>query len=248
MEEIDLEEYTILDLATKRIPSTWENLFSESYYELETISRYVLREEEKGGYKSYPLRADIFKAFELCPLDNIKVVILGQDPYHSTIKIDDQQLPTAMGLSFSARPEDKIPPSLKNIFLELKNTIPDFIPPNNGDLTYWAKQGILLLNTVLTVKPGFAESHKIGVWEPFIKRVFTEIARVNPQCVFMLWGNKAQKLAPLIGSKSYILTSGHPSPLSVKYFLGKNHFNLCNRYLIKTGKTPIDWQIPDVTE
>lgn len=238
------DSWTILDVAIKLTPSGWENLFRESYYELETISNWVKNEEESKNYVSFPKRQDIFRAFELTPLEEVEVVILGQDPYHSTTKIYDMDFPTATGLAFSSRQEDVIPPSLKNVFKELADQSRDFIIPNHGDLTSWAIQGVLLLNTVLTVQPHKAESHKSGVWEPFIKRVFTEIAKVNPKCIYMLWGNKAQKLGPLIGNKSKILTAGHPSPLSSRHFFGCNHFNICNEELIKKGKNPINWNIP----
>ncbi|MFM2478127.1 uracil-DNA glycosylase [Celerinatantimonas sp. MCCC 1A17872] len=194
--------------------------------------------ERALGKAIYPPQEDVFNAFKLTSLDNVKVVILGQDPYH--------QFGQAHGLCFSVRPGVKVPPSLVNIYKELKNDIPGFEIPSHGYLEYWAKQGVLLLNTVLTVEHGKAHSHASCGWEQFTDAV---IGKINEHCqglVFMLWGAHAQKKGAVIDSRRHlVLKAPHPSPLSAhRGFLGCHHFSMANQYLSESGKTPIDWQIP----
>ena len=181
----------------------------------------------------------MFNAFELTPYSKVKVVILGQDPYHN----DGQ----AHGLCFSVKPGTDIPPSLKNIYKELETELGCRIP-NNGYLTAWAQQGVLLLNTVLTVRAHQAFSHRGIGWEQFTDAVIESLNKADRPLVFMLWGRPAeQKMKMLDNPRHLILTAAHPSPLSAsRGFFGCGHFIKCNEYLKANGLSPIDWQIPDI--
>ncbi len=183
----------------------------------------------------YPPKPQIYRALELCPPSKIKVVILGQDPYHG--------LGQACGLSFSVQKGTKIPPSLKNIFKEVYKGEDKKIP-TSGDLSAWAKQGVLLLNAVLTVEASKAASHRKQGWERFTDVIITKISRNYDSIVFLLWGNFAQSKARLIDTKKHlILKSVHPSPLSAyRGFFGCNHFELCNNYLKTKGIETINWK------
>lgn len=185
----------------------------------------------------YPPKEDIYNAFKHCPLDKVKVVILGQDPYHGVGQ--------AHGLSFSVNKGIALPPSLRNIYRELEQDV-DFINPNHGDLTYWAKQGVLLLNDVLTVKAAAAGSHQKLGWEQFTEHVISFLSEQKSDLVFMLWGNYALKKGKKIDrAKHLVLVSGHPSPMSAnqgKWF-GNKHFSQANTFLVSKGKQPIDWQL-----
>ena len=183
----------------------------------------------------FPPQDMLFTAIETSPLDGVKVVILGQDPYH-----DDGQ---AMGLSFSVPPYFKIPPSLKNIYREIETDLAVLMPPH-GDLTNWAKQGVLLLNAVLSVKPHKADSHKNKGWEVFTDAIIRCVSDNTERTVFILWGGKAKtKLKFIDTDKHLVLQSNHPSPLSANRggFFGCKHFSKTNNYLISAGKDPIDW-------
>ena len=190
----------------------------------------------------YPPKELIFDAFNLCEPKNLKVIIIGQDPYHNVGE--------AMGLAFSVPNGAKNPPSLKNIFKEIWNDVGvlemnlglNLSARSNGDLTSWAKQGVLLLNTALTVEHNRPASHaKIG-WQIFTAGVISIINTKFKHCVFMLWGNHARNLAPLIDSKRHlILEAAHPSPLARGAFFGSCHFSQCNAYLIANHKSPINW-------
>lgn len=192
-----------------------------------------VRNEYLSGKQIYPAPANIFNAFNLCPLDKVKVVIIGQDPYHEPGQ--------AHGLCFSVLPPTKIPPSLVNIYKEIEN---DLGHPSvtNGDLTSWAKQGVLLLNTTLTVQAHLAASHAGKGWEQFTDAVIRAVAKQD-NIVYMLWGSYAQKKAEFVNSdKNLILKSVHPSPLSAsRGFFGNHHFSRANQYLVEHGKTPIEW-------
>ena len=185
----------------------------------------------------YPPKEDIYNAFKHCPLNKVKVVILGQDPYHGVGQ--------AHGLSFSVNKGIALPPSLRNIYRELEQDV-DFINPNHGDLTYWAKQGVLLLNDVLTVKAAAAGSHQKLGWEQFTEHVISFLSEQKSDLVFMLWGNYALKKGKKIDrAKHLVLVSGHPSPMSAnqgKWF-GNKHFSQANTFLVSKGKQPIDWQL-----
>ncbi len=190
-------------------------------------------------YKSqtiYPPMEDVFKAFELTEYANTKVVILGQDPYHEPGQ--------AMGLSFSVPEECRIPPSLVNIYKELNEDLG--IPiPSHGDLTYWANQGVLLLNTSLTVRRGIAHSHRGMGWEIFTHSVISYIDKKKEPVVFLLWGRPAQLKRSLLGNSAHlVLMAAHPSPLSAQRgFFGCRHFSKANEFLEKNGVKPIDWAI-----
>ena len=185
----------------------------------------------------YPPKEDIYNAFKHCPLDKVKVVILGQDPYHGAGQ--------AHGLSFSVNKGIALPPSLRNIYRELEQDV-DFINPNHGDLTYWAKQGVLLLNDVLTVKAAAAGSHQKLGWEQFTEHVISFLSEQKSDLVFMLWGNHALKKGKKIDrAKHLVLVSGHPSPMSANQgkWIGNKHFSQANTFLVSKGKQPIDWQL-----
>lgn len=218
------------------IGNDWDELltgeFDKPYYK-------QLREFLKAEYSShtiYPDMYDIFNALKYTPYSSVKAVILGQDPYHEPGQ--------AHGLSFSVRDGVEPPPSLKNIYKELNADLG--IPiPQTGDLTKWAKQGVLLLNTSLTVRRGAANSHKGKGWEIFTDRVISLLNEREKPVVFILWGNNAKAKRELITDPRHcILASAHPSPLSASYgFFGCRHFSKCNEFLKKNGIDPIDWSL-----
>ncbi|MGZ3757960.1 MAG: uracil-DNA glycosylase [Mucilaginibacter sp.] len=197
-----------------------------------------LKEEKEAGKRIYPKGSDIFNAFNKTPFDKVKVVIIGQDPYHGPNQ--------AHGLSFSVQKGIDVPPSLKNIYKELATDIPGFKIPSTGDLTKWAEQGVLLLNATLTVRAAEAGSHQKKGWETFTDTVIKKISEEKEGVVFILWGNYAQSKSVLIdGSKHLIIKSTHPSPMAVSRggFFGSKPFSKTNEYLIKKEKEPIDWVI-----
>jgi uracil-DNA glycosylase len=182
----------------------------------------------------YPPAPNIFRAFDLCPLDQVKVVIVGQDPYHGKGQ--------ANGLSFSVNDGITLPPSLKNIFKEIHDDL-GITPNDSGDLTRWASQGVLMLNSVLTVLANKPASHAEIGWEQFTDAVIKTLNENRTHVVYMLWGKYAQKKGEVINrDQNLVLTSGHPSPYSVTLFSGKHHFSQCNKYLEKHGIDPIDWR------
>lgn len=196
-----------------------------------------LQQEKQAGHIVYPKGSDIFNAFNTTPFDQVKVVILGQDPYHGEHQ--------AHGLSFSVQKGITPPPSLRNIYKELVTDIPGFQIPNHGDLTEWAKQGVLLLNASLTVRANMAGSHQKRGWEEFTDHVIKTLSDKREGIVFILWGSFAQAKAALIDNrKHHIIRSVHPSPLSAHNgFWGSKPFSKTNEILTRIGKTPIDWQI-----
>jgi len=218
-----------------RIHASWkpllENEFQKPYFE--RLAAYVRTEYQT--HRCYPKGSEIFAAFSECPFDRVKVVILGQDPYHGPNQ--------ANGLCFSVHDGITHPPSLVNIFREIEQDLG--IPyPNTGDLSRWAQQGVLLLNAVLTVRAKQAGSHQNKGWEDFTNAVIRKLSAEKEGLVFLLWGGFARKKTPLIDSdKHYILTSGHPSPLSANrgYWFGNKHFSQTNEILIKQGKEPVQW-------
>ncbi|MCO6507596.1 MAG: uracil-DNA glycosylase [Snodgrassella sp.] len=197
----------------------------------------VVRAERLAGKIIYPPAQDVFNAFKATEFAQVKVVILGQDPYHGP-----QQ---AHGLSFSVRQGIAIPPSLVNIYKELADDIPGFQIPQHGYLQYWAEQGVLLLNTVLTVRAGQAHSHAELGWETFTDQVIAVLNAQREHIVFMLWGSHAQKKGAMIDRhKHLVLSAPHPSPLSAyRGFFGCKHFSKANAYLQEHGMSPIDWQL-----
>ena len=187
-------------------------------------------DEEYSNYTIYPPREKILRALELCPLWHTKVAILGQDPYH--------QPGQANGLAFAVNNQAKIPPSLRNIYKEIASDLQVKIPTSTS-LHGWARQGVLLLNTYLTVREGAPLSHK-HIWENFTDDIIKQLNKFDP-IVFILWGAKAQKKEKLIDSRHYILKSAHPSPLSARKFYGCKHFSKTNEILGLLGKDAIDW-------
>jgi len=201
-----------------------------------------IKNQRAAGEAIFPAENDVFNAFSFVDLTDVKVVILGQDPYHGVGGDNQSQ---AHGLSFSVNHGIKIPPSLRNIYKELSDDISDFRVPEHGNLIEWAKQGVLLLNTVLTVKQGQAHSHaKLG-WEKFTDGVIEKLSLENEGCVFILWGSHAIKKGKNIDqNKHAVLTGPHPSPLSAyRGFFGCQHFSKANKWLTKNNHKPINWII-----
>lgn len=210
--------------------------FSKPYYK--ELYKFVKTEYE--SQKVFPPSEDIFNAFHFTPLSEVKVLLLGQDPYHN-----ERQ---AHGLSFSVLPEQKdIPPSLQNIYKELQEDCGCYIP-NNGYLKKWADQGVLLLNTVLTVRAHQANSHQHKGWEKFTDAIIEAVNKQDRPIVYMLWGKPAQsKIKMLDNPKHLILKAPHPSPLSAfRGFFGCKHFSQANTFLKEHGVEPIDWQIENI--
>ncbi|HHX2503654.1 uracil-DNA glycosylase [Neisseria mucosa] len=196
-----------------------------------------VRHERQAGITVYPPERDVFNAFRTTEFGNVKVVILGQDPYHGAGQ--------AHGLAFSVQPEIAVPPSLVNIYKELATDIEGFQIPQHGYLQHWAEQGVLLLNTVLTVRAGAAHSHATFGWEVFTDEVIRQLDKEREHLVFMLWGSHAQKKGAFIDrNRHLVLTAPHPSPLSAyRGFFGCKHFSQANAYLQANGLKPIDWQV-----
>ncbi len=235
----DVIQMSIAEYYTENCPKGWEHLFETARGELNHISN-LLKDEKMY----YPLKTDIFKVYEMMKPEDIKVVLIGQDPYPQYINIDGIGTPRAMGMSFSVKRGDSIPSSLQNIFKELLRSVNGFIPPTHGDLSRWCKQGVFLLNIALTVEPGKPDSHT-QLWMGFIKKTLGHILSINPKCIYMLWGNNAKSVIPFIG-KSEVLTTSHPSGFSCRMgFLGCDHFNKVNEILVKQGKKKIDWNLDD---
>ena len=209
--------------------------FKKPYYK----KLYDSVKAEYSSHTVYPPADDIFNAFDFTPLEQVKVVIIGQDPYHEPGQ--------AHGLCFSVKPGIKTPPSLVNIYKELQDDLGCYVP-NNGYLEKWARQGVLMLNNVLTVRAHAANSHKDLGWEQFTDAVIDILNQQDRPIVFLLWGSPAQrKCAKLNNSNHLILKAPHPSPLSAyRGFFGCKHFSQTNEYLTSKGLTPIDWQIENI--
>lgn len=228
-----LKEKVFLNAIENKMTS-WQQFIeqqkNEAYFQ--TLAQFI--REERAKKTIFPKEEDVFRAFELTPLHDVKVIILGQDPYHG-----DHQ---AHGLSFSVQQGIKLPPSLKNIFKELESDL-GVQSPDSGDLTNWANQGVLLLNTVLTVEKGKAGSHQNQGWEIFTNRVLELLNEQNHPVIFVLWGNPAQQKLKLITQKQhYVLMAPHPSPLSAyRGFFGSKPFSQVNQLLIQNQMTPIEW-------
>ena len=217
---------------------TWQDaLGSEKQqpYFQEILER--VRAERLAGQTVYPPAADVFNAFKATDFHQVKVVILGQDPYHGAGQ--------AHGLAFSVHPDIQIPPSLVNIYKELATDIGGFQIPNHGYLQHWAEQGVLLLNTVLTVRAGQAHSHAPLGWERFTDHVIAQLNAHREHLVFMLWGSHAQKKGAFIDRRRHlVLSAPHPSPLSAyRGFFGCRHFSQANAYLQAHGLSGVDWQV-----
>jgi len=220
------------------ISNDWKEVFQAEYAKpyYKDLFQFVNREYQTGVV--FPPGEDIFNAFHLTPLHEVKVVILGQDPYHG----DGQ----AHGLCFSVNKGIDIPPSLVNIYKELQADLGCSIP-SHGNLTSWAQQGVLLLNTVLTVRAHQAFSHRNHGWEQFTDAAIRALDAQDRPIVFMLWGRPAREKKKLLHNPAHlILEAAHPSPLSAySGFFGCRHFSRCNQFLEEHGETPINWQIPE---
>ena len=216
----------------------WLNVLSDELEKpyMKDLKSFLL-EEKQRGFVVYPKGADIFNAFNHTPFDKVKVVILGQDPYHGQGQ--------AHGLSFSVQKGITVPPSLKNMYKELAEEFPDFKTPSHGDLTAWADQGVLLLNATLTVRANEAGSHQKRGWEIFTDYVISQLSAKKTGLVFLLWGRFAQQKESLIDTnKHFVLKAAHPSPFSAyNGFFGSNHFKKTNEILEKQGLEPVNWQI-----
>jgi len=200
--------------------------------------RALLLAEKAAGKRIFPRSADWFRALDLTPPESVRVVILGQDPYHGEGQ--------AHGLCFSVQPGVKVPPSLVNIYKELKSDL-GIDPPGHGFLEHWAKQGVLLLNNCLTVEMGLAASHKGRGWERFTDAVVAQVNALPDPVVFMLWGSHAQKKAASVDPRHLVLKSVHPSPLSAHGgFFGSRPFSQANAFLRAHGRGEIDWALPAV--
>lgn len=219
-----------------RIEASWKEALKEEFEQpyFQAIVTF-LKAEKAAGKVIFPPGGLIFNAFDTTPFEQVKVVILGQDPYHNPGE--------AMGLCFSVPKGVRVPPSLQNIYKELESDLGANIP-NHGDLTKWAKQGVFLLNAMLTVEKNQAASHqKIG-WQTFTDAVIRKLSEQREHLVFLLWGGFARKKGALIDmGKHLILEAAHPSPLAGNAFQGCRHFSKTNEYLVSNGQIPIDWQI-----
>ena len=221
------------------ISNDWLPVLSPEFKKPYYSKLYQFVREEDHTHVVYPPSEDIFNAFHFTPLHEVKVLILGQDPYH-----EEHQ---AQGMCFSVEPSQEIPPSLVNIYKELQDDLGCYIP-NNGYLKKWADQGVLLLNTVLTVRAHQANSHQGRGWEQFTDAVIRAVNEQDRPIVYLLWGRPAQSKIPMLTNpKHLVLTAPHPSPLSAyRGFFGCRHFSKTNEFLSANGIDPIDWQIEDI--
>lgn len=226
-------------MVSMKIAKSWYELlkpeFEKEYYK--QLQKFLT--DEYKHYTIYPETQNVFNALNLVPFDKVKVVIIGQDPYHGPKQ--------AHGLCFSVQHGVAIPPSLENIFKELHSDLGCTIP-KNGDLTKWAKQGVLLLNSVLTVRAGQANSHKGKGWEQLTTAIIEKLNSSNHPIVFLLWGANAKEVGKIVDTnKHFVLTAPHPSPLSAySGFFGCKHFSKTNEFLRSVGLEPIDWQIESI--
>ena len=224
-------------LATIKLNDEWKNILSDEFEKeyIQHLKSYILQ-QQKLGQTVFPDGQNIFNALNSTPISQVKVVILGQDPYHGSKQ--------AHGLCFSVNKGLKIPPSLLNIYKELNQDI-GFVIPDHGNLQSWANQGVLLLNSVLTVNQAQAGSHQGQGWEKFTDRIIAELNKRHKHIVYMLWGTYAQKKGSSIdNNNNLVLKSVHPSPLSAyRGFIGCKHFSQCNNYLKNNNIPEVDWQI-----
>ncbi len=220
---------------TLQIHSSWEKPLQTEFESIYFQQLTAFLKTEYSIHRCYPPKNQIFNAFKHCPFEKVKIILLGQDPYH--------RIRQAQGLSFSVPKDIKHPPSLINIFKEIENDLK--IPyPKSGNLKRWAKQGVLMLNTTLTVREGEAGSHQKKGWETFTNVIIKKLSEKKEGLVFLLWGGFAKQKEKYIDTKKHlVLTTGHPSPLSANrgFWFGNKHFSQSNAYLKERGKTTIDW-------
>ncbi len=225
-------------MTTKMTDNSWDLKLEQEFKKPYIEELKLFLKKERATHNVYPKQTEVFNALKLTPFENVKVIILGQDPYHGPSQ--------AHGLSFSVNYGIKSPPSLVNIFKELKSENIGFEIPNHGNLTAWANQGVLLLNATLTVRAGEPGSHQKKGWETFTDSVIKLISDEKEHCVFLLWGNFAKSKSSLIDlEKHLVLTAAHPSPLAGGAFFGCRHFSKANEYLKSKGLQPINWNLTD---
>ncbi|MFD7923268.1 uracil-DNA glycosylase [Streptomyces sp. NPDC059740] len=220
------------------LPESWRGVLGEELTKpyFKELTEFV--EEERANGPVYPPREEVFAALEATPFDEVKVLVLGQDPYHGEGQ--------GHGLCFSVRPGVRVPPSLRNIYKELRDDLGHPVP-DNGYLMPWARQGVLLLNAVLTVRAGEANSHKGKGWERFTDAVIRAVSGRRDPVVFVLWGNYARKKLPLIDTERHTVVEGaHPSPLSARRFFGSRPFSQIDAAIAAHGHTPVDWRVPNL--
>ncbi|MDN3632761.1 uracil-DNA glycosylase [Vibrio lentus] len=220
-------------------PKTWESIINDERDKAYFQSMLAFVEQQRNSGKTvYPPQEQVFSAFDMTPFESVRVVILGQDPYHGANQ--------AHGLAFSVLPGVKIPPSLRNMYKELAQDIEGFEIPSHGYLDTWASQGVLMLNTVLTVEEAKAHSHAKCGWETFTDTIIAELNQRSEPIIFLLWGAHAQKKGQAIDAdKHHVLVAPHPSPLSARRgFFGCQHFSMTNELLSSINQQPIDWTLP----
>ena len=234
-------DWPIERVAREYPPFSWESVFKNAENEIKDVSDIIQEDRKVHKNRIFPDNCNLFRAFHMTPIYKVRVVVFGQDPYFN---LTQDGTPLATGMAFSVPKTAPIPPSLRNMFKELKDSVPEFKTPNHGDLTNWALQGVLLLNACLTVREGEPDCFK-QIWEGFLKKVINAILEVNPNCIFVAWGGNAQKIAKkFVGERAPILTGAHPSPLSAyRGFFGCKHFPKINELLIEQGSEPIDWNV-----
>jgi uracil-DNA glycosylase len=220
-------------------PKTWESIINDEREKeyFQSVLTFV-EQQRNSGKTIYPPQEQVFSAFDRTPFESVRVVILGQDPYHGANQ--------AHGLAFSVLPGVKIPPSLRNMYKELAQDIEGFEIPSHGYLDTWASQGVLMLNTVLTVEEAKAHSHAKCGWETFTDTIIAELNQRSEPIIFLLWGAHAQKKGQAIDAdKHHVLVAPHPSPLSARRgFFGCQHFSMTNELLSSINQQPIDWTLP----
>ena len=220
-------------------PKTWESIINDEREKeyFQSVLAFV-EQQRNSGKTVYPPQEQVFSAFDMTPFESVRVVILGQDPYHGANQ--------AHGLAFSVLPGVKIPPSLRNMYKELAQDIEGFEIPSHGYLDTWASQGVLMLNTVLTVEEAKAHSHAKCGWETFTDAIIAELNQRSEPIIFLLWGAHAQKKGQAIDAdKHHVLVAPHPSPLSARRgFFGCQHFSMTNELLSSINQQPIDWTLP----
>lgn len=231
--------YNILSIYDKPLPAGWEKFFTDIRENLEHLQEKLFDKVEKDQVT--PSEEDVFNLFYKVSPKNIKVIIIGQDPYYSSFQYKGQTYNTAVGYSFGTHPFSKVPPSLSNIFKEIRRTHDNF-EYKNGDLTPWLEQGVFMYNMALTTMKGRAEAHS-EKWRAFTNLLLDELVKLRQKPIFVLWGSHARAIKSRIGEKCPIFESGHPSPMSIRYFENNNHFVLIDEKLKEKKMTPIDWNL-----
>ena len=234
--------WTIEQVAAESIGLSWRKVFDDAAPEIKHVSKKLDEQKIFGQY--FPLKKDLFNAFKYCPLQSIKLIIIGKDPYDTIVSIKDKQMPKEMGMAFSVRAEDKeIPATILNIYKEIKNDYPDFIIPKHGNLIPWAQQGVLLLNRCLTITPGKKHS-QYPLWHGLLNRVFKAINVINPNTIVLMMGREAQSISNMLPDSFVQIETPYPDNYYFdKGFNGCGCFKTINDHLEKQKKIPIDWTL-----